>query len=130
MILSFDKISFFRLHSTVTPDPPKLSNRAPKFTSGYRLNGEYFFDEPVVLNKTIPSNIFHSFRIIIDKESIPSTKVFIDENYVGNFREHFVSRLQGGVFVDNKIGSVGLFENFVLKGCTIVTEKGICENGK
>ena len=114
----------------MTPNPPKHSSKTPAFTSGYRLNGEYFFDERAVLNKSVPSNIFHSLRIVVDKASIQSTKVFVDESYVGCFREHFVSRLKGGVFVVNKYKSVGLFENFILKGCKNFNENGICMDGE
>lgn len=82
------------------------------------------------MNKSIPSNVFHSLRLVVDKASIQSTKVFIDESYVGNFREHFVSRLKGGVFVVNKFKSVGLFENFVLNGCKVFSEDGVCIDGE
>ena len=68
-----------RLQSSLTPKPPKRSNKTQAFTSGYRLDGEYFFDERVILSSSIPSNIFHSFRIVIDKASVQSTKVFLDE---------------------------------------------------
>merc|ERR1712179_707764 len=67
--LNYDFV-YLELHETLIPDPPPLSNKTPSFTSGYRLNGELFFDERVVLNKSIPSNIFHSIRIVIDSASI------------------------------------------------------------
>ena len=120
----------FRLHNKLIPNPPRPSNNTQAFTSGYRLNGEYFFDERVVLSSTIPSNIFHSLRMVVDKASVQSTKVFLDDTYVGSFREHFVTRLKGGVFVVNQIGSVGLFKNFSLKGCKRFDENAVCQDGK
>ena len=120
----------FRLHNDVPSEPPQLKNITQAFISGYRLNGEFFFDERVVLETNIPSNVFHSLRVVIDKSSIRSTKVFVDDTYVGHFREHFVTRLKGGVFVFNKFGSIGLFENFVLKGCKRFDENAECKDGE
>ena len=100
------------------------------FTPGYRLDGEYFFDDPIPINKTVPGNIFHKLRIVIDMMSVQSTKVFLDNNLLGAFQEHFVPRLKGGVFVSNKYGSVGLFRNFNLKGCRNFSEEGDCIDGK
>jgi len=119
---------YLELHNDVPSEPPKLRNITQAFISGYRLNGEIFFDERVILETNIPSNVFHSLRIVIDKSSIRSTKVFVDDTYVGHFREHFVTRLKGGVFVFNKFGSVGLFENFVLKGCKRFDENAECKD--
>ena len=98
--------------------------------SGYRLNGKYFIDDRISLNKSVPGNIYHSFRVVVDKTSVQSTKVFLDREFVGSFNEHFVPRLKGGVFVVNKIGSVGLFKNFNLKGCKNYNEDGLCLDGK
>ena len=98
--------------------------------SGYRLNGDYFHDDRISVNKTIPGNIFHSLRIVVDKTSINSTKVFLDKILIGSFKEHFVPRLKGRVFVVNKVGSVGLFQNFNLKGCKNYNKDGLCLDGK
>ena len=82
--------------------------------SGYRLKGKYFLDDRTSLNTSVPGNIFHSLRVVVDKTSLQSTKVFLDKVFIGSFKEHFVPRLKGGVFVVNKVGSVGLFQNFNL----------------
>ena len=98
--------------------------------SGYRLNGKYFRDDCISINKSVPGNIFHSLRVVVDKNSIKSTKVFLDNSFIGSFKEHFVPRLKGGVFVVNKAGSVGLFQNFDIKGCKNYNEDGQCVDGK
>ena len=94
--------------------------------TGYRLDGEYFLDERVFINKTVLGTTFHSLRLVIDNNSSLSTKVYLDQQFVGSFQEHFAPRLKGGVFVVNKFGTVGLFKNFVIKGCEKFNEKGLC----
>ena len=79
-----------------------------------------------MVNKTVAGNIFHSLRLVIDKMSSQSTKVFLDNEFLGAFQEHFVPRLKGGVFVVNKFGGVGLFRNFILAGCHTFDEDGKC----
>ena len=101
----------------------------PAFSSGYRLNGDYFIDERTIINKPIEGTKIHSLKLVIDKKSGRSTKIFLDENYVGAFQEHFVARLKGGVFVLNSAGSVGLFQNFQIKGCNTFDEVGGCLDG-
>ena len=98
--------------------------------SGYRLKGKYFLDDRISLNTSVPGNIFHSLRVVVDKRSVQSTKVFLDKVFIGSFKEHFVPRLKGGVFVVNKVGSVGLFQNFNLKGCKNYNKDGLCLDGK
>ena len=113
-------------------EPPKSSNKSTNaaLMSGYRLKGEYFLDDRIFVNRPVPGNIFHSFRVVVDKTSVQSTKVFLDRVFIGSFKEHFVPRLKGGVFVVNKVGSVGLFQNFNLKGCKNYNEDGLCLDGK
>ena len=122
----------FRIHGPVPP-PPQLLNdtRAinPAFTSGYRLNGDYFIDERTTINKPIEGTKIHSLKLVIDNKSASSTKIFLDDTYVGAFQEHFVARLKGGVFVLNNPGSVGLFQNFQIKGCYTFDEDGVCIDG-
>ena len=94
--------------------------------SGYRLNGKTFLDENFLINGTTSGTIFHSLRLLIDNESIKSTKVFIDGKLLGSIQEHFVSRLKGGVFVLNHCKGVALFRNFVLKECKKFDDDGKC----
>lgn len=121
--------TFFRIPSLDVP--PDFTNKSigAAFIPGYRLNGEYFLDERIAINRSAPGNIFHSFRVVVDKSSIQSTKVFLDNVFVGSFIEHFVPRLKGGVFVVNEVGSVGLFENFKFKVCKNYNENGQCPDG-
>ena len=84
----------------------------PTFNAGYRLHGEYYYDEKILINQTVYGSRFHSLRLVVDKSNGRSTKVFLDDSMVGSFQEHFVPRLKGGVFVTHKFGSVGLFRNF------------------
>ena len=123
---------FYVLRIRDLDEPPKLSNKSidAALVSGYRLNGKYFHDERLSINTSVPGNIFHSLRVVVDKNSIKSTKVFLDNIFIGSFKEHFVPRLKGGVFVVNKVGSVGLFQNFNIKGCKNYNEDGQCVDGK
>ena len=95
--------------------------------SGYRLHGEYNEDERIILNTTVKGTVVHSLTLVIDNKSDQSTKVYLDEQFVGSFQEHFVSRLKGGVFVTHKTGNVGLFQNFEIKACNVLNPnvKGI-----
>ena len=101
-------------------------NSSATLVSGYRLNGKTFLDEKFLINGTTSGTIFHSLRLLIDNESIKSTKVFIDGKLFGSIQEHFVSRLKGGVFVLNHCKGVALFRNFVLKECKKFDEDGKC----
>ena len=123
---------FLRIHGSIPP-PPKLNNQsrttAPAFISGYRLHGEYYYDERITMNYTVEGTIFHLLRLVIDNNSFQSTKLFLDNDLIGSFQEHFVPRLKGGVFVTHKVGSVGLFQNFVIKGCNKFNADGKCLDG-
>ena len=87
----------------------------PTFNAGYRLHGEYYYDEKMLINQTVDGSSFHSLRLVVDNSYGRSTKVFLDDSMVGSFQEHFVPRSKGGVFVTNEFGSVGLFRNFKIK---------------
>ena len=87
----------------------------PTFNTGYRLHGEYYYDEKIQIDQTVDGSSFHSLRLVVDNDPGRSTKVYLDESLVGTFQEHFVPRLKGGVFVTHKRGSVGLFRNFEIK---------------
>ena len=91
--------------------------RHAKFTSGYRLEGSYVFDENFRMSQTMHGTIGHTLRLVIDSSSIWSTKVYLDNECIGAFQEHFISRLKGGVFVLNNSGSAGLFRSFKIKEC-------------
>ena len=97
--------------------------------SGYRLNGEYFHDERILINENIDGTAFHLLKLVIDNNSASSTKVFLDRNFIGSFQEHFVPRLKGGVFIINQFGSVGLLKNFRIQGCKKFISDGECADG-
>ena len=120
----------FRIHDCKGPKKSSKKGNDSALMSGYRLKGKYFLDDRISLNTSVPGNIFHSLRVVVDKTSVQSTKVFLDKVFIGSFKEHFVPRLKGGVFVVNKVGSVGLFQNFHLKGCKNYNKDGLCLDGK
>ena len=67
-------------------------------------------------------------RLVIDNVSLKSTKVYLDDRFFGSFQEHFVSRLQGRVFVLNEYNAVALFKNFSLSACNNFNVNGRCTN--
>ena len=71
-------------------------------------------------------------RLVIDNMSPKSTKVYLDDHFVGSFQEHFVSRLHGGVFVLNEYKALALFKNFSLAACNNFSADGRCtdDDGK
>ena len=119
-------ISSNRIHNNAVPPPPKSVNSSTSLIAGYKLDGEYFLDERVSINKTVLGTTFHSLRLVIDNDSSLSTKIYLDHQFIGSFQEHFAPRLKGGVFVVNKFGTVGLFKNFAIEGCDKFNEKGLC----
>ena len=100
-----------------------------RFNSGYRLEGLYIFDENIRIIESFHGTRYHLLRIVVDNNSLKSTKVFLDNNLIGSIQEHFVSRLKGGVFVLNSSGSVGLFKNFNIKECAKFYINGTCSDG-
>ena len=119
---------FFRIHS-IPPLPTQLSNNTPAFTSGYCLQGSCVLDERVIITRAIEGTIYHSLKLVIDNNSVQSTKVFVDRTLVGSFQEHFAPRLKGGVFVLNQYQSTGLFKNFRLEPCDSFNSEGTCIEG-
>ena len=87
-------------------------NSSGRLVSGYLLNGVLTEDENVPINRSISGTIFHSLRLMVDNRSLMSTRVYLDDQFIGSVQEHFVPRLKGGVFVTHKFRSVGLFRNF------------------
>ena len=101
-----------------------------RFSSGYRLEGSYIFDENIRIIESFHGTRFHSLKLVVDDNSLWSTKVSLDNNLIGSIQEHFVSRLKGGMFVLNSSGSVGLFKNFKIKECDKFFTNGTCSDGK
>ena len=99
------------------PPPPKLSKNTPAFVTGYRLDGKTFVNDRVTIQQPVLGTKYHSLRLVIDNNSNLSTRLFLDQTFIGSFQEHFAPRLKGGVFIVNESGSVGLFQNFKIKGC-------------
>ena len=67
--------------------------------------------------------------MVVDNHSNESAKLYLDNEFVGSFQEHFASRSKGGVFVVNKFGSVGVFTNFEIMECRSFDHGGNCING-
>ena len=88
------------------------------------------FDENFKMSQTMHGTIGHTLRLVIDSSSIWSTKVYLDNECIGAFQEHFISRLKGGVFVLNNSGSAGLFRSFKIKECHEFHSNGTCMDGK
>ena len=82
-----------------------------------------YFD---LIDKTVQGTTFHSLKLISDNNSSLSTKVYLDNQFIGSFQEHFAPRLKGGVFIVNEFGTVALFKNFYLKQCDEFNENGKC----
>ena len=98
--------------------------------SGYRLLGRQYLSKEIALNGSFSSTKFHKLKLAIDHKSSKSTKMYLDNQFLGSFREHFVSRLKGGVFVLSKQNAVGLFRNFTLTPCNNFNEEGQCTDLK
>ena len=97
--------------------------------SGYLLNGLINVDENVSISGSVSGTIFHSLRLVVDNRSLKSTKVYLDNQFIGSIQEHFVARLKGGVFVLNKYEGVALFKNFSLRECNNFSQNGTCLEG-
>ena len=102
----------------------------PTSTSGYSLQDSCVLDELVMITRAIEGTIYHSVKLVIDNNSVQSTKVFVDETLVGSFQEHFAPKLKGGVFVLNQYQSTALFKNFQLEPCNSFNSEGTCIEGK
>ena len=101
-------------------------NSSGRLVSGYRLNGALTVDEDVQINGTISGTIFHSLRLVVDNRSLMSTKVYLDDQFIGSIQEHFVPRLKGGIFILNRFEGVALFKNFSLRECNNFGQNGTC----
>ena len=88
-----------------------------KLISGYRLVGRQYLSKETAVNGSFSGTKFHKLKLVIDHKSSKSTKMYLDNQFLGSFQEHFVSRLKGGVFVLSKQNAVGLFRNFILTPC-------------
>ena len=66
------------------------------------MNGSKTVDEKAPIKASISGTIFHSLRLVVDNRSLKSTKVFLDDRFIGSIQEHFAPRLKGGVLVLNK----------------------------
>ena len=82
-----------------------------------------------MITRAIEGTIYHSVKLVIDNNSVQSTKVFVDGTLVGSFQEHFAPKLKGGVFVLNQYQSTGVFKNFRLEPCDSFDSKGTCIEG-
>ena len=81
------------------------------------MDGKTFVDDRVTIQQPVLGTKYHSLRLVIDNNSNSSTKIFLDQIFIGSFQEHFAPRLKGGVFIVNEFGSVGLFQNFKIHEC-------------
>ena len=71
----------FRIHDTI-PTPPTFSNQSktvkPTFNTGYRLHGEFYYDEKIVIDQTVDGSSFHSLKLVVDNKPGRLTKVILD----------------------------------------------------
>ena len=104
-------------------------NDSGRLVSGYLLNGIISVDESFSINRSVSGTIFHSLKLVVDNRSLKSTKVYLDDQFIGSIQEHFVTRLKGGVFVLNKYEGVALFKNFSLRECNNFSPNGTCLEG-
>ena len=109
--------------------PAKISNNTPALRSGYCIGGSCIQDEHIEIQFDVEGTIYHSLRLVVDNNSVHSTKVYLDRKLVGSFQEHFEPILTGGVFVVNSHQGGGLFKNFVLKPCNQFDVNGACIKG-
>ena len=93
------------------------------------MNGIISVDEGFAINGSISGTIFHALKLVVDNRSLKSTKVYLDDQFIGSIQEHFVPRLKGGVFVLNKFEGVALFKNFSLRECNNFSQNGTCLEG-
>ena len=104
-------------------------NSSGRLISGYLLNGVLTEDENVPINRSISGTIFHSLRLVVDNRSLMSTRVYLDDQFIGSVQEHFVPRLKGGIFILNRFEGVALFKNFSLRECNNFGQNGTCLEG-
>ena len=104
-------------------------NSSGRLVSGYLLNGVLTEDENVPINRSISGTIFHSLRLVVDNRSLMSTRVYLDDQFIGSVQEHFVPRLKGGIFILNRFEGVALFKNFSLRECNNFGQNGTCLEG-
>ena len=93
------------------------------------MNGSKTVDEKAPIKTSISGTIFHSLRLVVDNRSLKSTKVYLDDRFIGSIQEHFAPRLKGGVLVLNKFEGVALFKNFSLRECNNFGKNGSCLEG-
>ena len=80
-------------------------------------------------NGTIAGNVWHTMRLVVDKDSPDSVKVFLDNVYFGSFNEYFPPRRTGGFFTLNSVhyNNVALFKEFSLNECLSFNPIGECK---
>ena len=93
------------------------------------MDGKTFVDDRVTIQQPVLGTKYHSLRLVIDNNSNFSTKIFLDQIFIGSFQERFAPRLKGGVLVLNKFEGVALFKNFSLRECNNFGKNGSCLEG-
>lgn len=81
----------------------------------------------ISLNGTLYGNVWHKLRLVVDKDLNISVQAFLDDEYVGSFRESLPPRDVGGVMVLNRFRPVALFKDLKMERCLQFDPNGQCK---
>ena len=93
----------------------RFHSSSGRFQTGYVKGGEFKLPKEIAYSGNVDGTIFYTLRLVVDNSSSKSTKVFLDGIKMGDFQEHFPSKMKGGVFTYQGYGNVGLFKNFEMR---------------
>ena len=116
---------------TIPPPPagPITTKKIYFLETGYFRNGRDSdgSQDTITLNGTLSENVWHNLLLVVDKDSNSSVQVFLDDNYVGSFRENLPPRDVGGVMAWNRFRTVALFKDFKVERCLQFDLHGQCK---
>ena len=81
----------------------------------------------ITLNGTLYENVWHKLLLVVDKDSNSSVQTFLDDKYVGSFRESLPPRDVGGVMALNRFRPVALFKDLKVERCLQFDPNGQCK---
>ena len=124
--------------SPTIPPPPagQITTKKKYFLqTGYFRNGMdenscHGCDESpgrITLNDTFHENVWHKLLLVVDKDSNSSVQTFLDDKYVGSFRESLPPRDVGGVMALNRFRPVALFKDLKVERCLQFDLNGQCK---
>ena len=94
---------------------------------GVRLRGEYTNTAKIQLNGPIAAAGWHTLALVVDKDSSPAAKVYLDDKYVGSIQETLAPRDVGGVMTLNIYENRAEFEYFTIGHCLKFNSIGQCK---